>query len=341
MTWDFGDHTMLPGLIDAHVHISGFINSRGRVATGGDSLSQAEQAAGVAGNVLATLRAGFTTVASMGTEGDRALRDAINDGELPGPRILTSLDGLMDTTLTPLQLRKRMRRLRATGADFVKVFAAGSVSQGGHPTFSLEQLTTICLEARRARIRSVIHAQSDASIRRAIAAGCDQIEHGFLASRAVLEEVARSGLEFDPQCRLLIDNYLEHRAALIGMRSFDSAGFAYLEAFGPRMTEAARTALAVPGLSLLYGTDATAGAHGRNADDLVCRVREGGQSPMDALVTATSRNAAALGLGAEVGRVAPGFAADLIVVDGDPLREIEAIRRVLFVMKGGQVFVKP
>ena len=340
VTWDLGDRTVLPGLIDAHVHLTGFINSRGRVSTG-DSVSRAEFDAAVAANALATLRAGFTTVASMGAEGDVALRDAIADGNLPGPRILTSLAGLMDTTLTPLELRRYVRRLPSRGAEFVKVFAAGSVSRGGRPTFSAEQLGTICLEARRIGLRSVIHAQSDSSIRLAIAAGCDQIEHGMLATRTTLEDVARSGLEFDPQCRLVIQNYLDHRAALIGMASFDSTGFAYLAAFLPRLIEGARNALAVPGLSLVYGSDATAGAHGKNAEDLVCRVREAGQSPMEALVTATSRNAAALGLGTRLGRIAPGYEADLIALEGDPLREIEAVRRVVFVMKGGQVFVKP
>ena len=340
VTWDFGDKTVLPGLIDAHVHIAGFINSRGRVNTG-DSVSRAEHSAGVAASALATLRGGFTTVASMGSDLDLPLRDAIDAGRLPGPRILSSLDALTDPTLTGPELRRRLRRYRANGADFVKVLGTSSVARGGLPLFSLEQLTTICVEARRAGSRSVIHAQSDTSIRLAIAAGCDQIEHGFLASRAILEEVARSGLEFDPQCRLVVENYLEHRAALFGMATFDSAGFAYLEAFRPRLKAAARLALSVPGVSLLFGSDATAGAHGRNGDDLVCRVREGGQEPMDALVTATSRNAAALGLGTEIGRIAPGYRADLIAVDGDPVREIEAIRRVIFVMKGGQVFVKP
>lgn len=340
VTWDFSNGTVLPGLIDAHVHIAGFINSRGRVNTG-DSVSRAEHASGIAGSALATLQGGFTTVASMGHSNDLPLRDAIEAGRLPGPRILTSLDPLTDTALSVPELRRWMRRLRARGADFVKVMGAGSVRSGGHPTFSPEQLGTICLEARRAGMRSVIHAQSDSSIRLAIAAGCDQVEHGFLASRGGLEDVARSGIAFDPQCRLVVQNYLEHRAALIGMETFDSAGFAYLEAFLPRLKEAARLALSVPGVSFVFGSDATAGAHGRNADDLVCRVREGGQEPMDALVTATSRNAAALGLGSEIGRIAPRYQADLIAVDGDPLREFEAIRRVIFVMKGGQVFVRP
>jgi imidazolonepropionase-like amidohydrolase len=114
-----------------------------------------------------------------------------------------------------------------------------------------------------------------------------------------------------------------------------------MERMLPVLPGLVRTALATPGLTLLYGTDATAGAHGRNAEDLVCRVREAGQAPMDALVSATSRNAAALGLGDRIGTLAPGYEADLIALDGDPLQEIEAVRRVTFVMKGGKVFLRP
>ncbi|HSE52733.1 MAG TPA: amidohydrolase family protein, partial [Gemmatimonadales bacterium] len=162
--------------------------------------------------------------------------------------------------------------------------------------------------------------------------------HGFFASAAGLEVLTRSGMDFDPQCRLVFANYLGHRERLEGIRGFDSAGFAQMERMLPTFPPLIRTALATPGLNLLYGSDATAGAHGNNADDLVCRVREAGQSPMDALVTATSRNAAALGLGDVIGTIAPGFEADLIALEGDPLTEIEAVKRVAFVMRSGRTF---
>ncbi len=105
----------------------------------------------------------------------------------------------------------------------------------------------------------------------------------------------------------------------------------------PLATAAFKRALATPGLKLVFGTDAVAGADGRNVEELVCRVQAGGQKPMDAIVSATSLAAEAMGLGKRIGRIAPGYAADLIAVDGDPSRDITALRRVVFVMKGGVI----
>jgi imidazolonepropionase-like amidohydrolase len=230
-----------------------------------------------------------------------------------------------------------VRRRQAQGADFIKIFGANSIQAGGAPSFSAAQLAALCGEARRAGLRSVVHIQSDASLEAAAAAGCDQAEHGFFASAEGLGLLAGRGIDFDPQCRLVFANYLGHRDRLAGIRGFDSAGFAQMERMLPTFPPLIRIALATPGLNILYGSDATAGAHGNNADDLVCRVREAGQAPMDALVTATSRNAAALGLGDRIGTLAPGYQADLIGLEGNPLEEIEAVKRVRFVMRAGRV----
>ena len=339
VAYDLSGKTVLPGLIDAHLHV-GYLTPAGRVSLGSGE-SEAEQDAGEAAVVLATLQAGFTTVVSLGAPRDRDLRRDIRRGTRPGPRLLTSLEQFRDSRLTPRELRTRVRRMRSQGADVVKIFASHAVRDGGPPLFSLEQLRAICSEARRVRLRSIVHAHSDTSIALAVSAGCDQVEHGFLATRPALELMARHHIPFDPQCRLVIDNYLEHRKAFEGLRGFDSAGYATMQRFRPLLPALLREALTVPGLEVLFSTDATAGAHGRNADDLVCRVREAGEDPMHALVAATSRNARALGLGDSLGTVAPGFVADLIALDGDPLRDIEAVGRVIFVMKGGQVFVRP
>ena len=337
VTHDLSRYTVLPGLIDIHVHITGYINRLGKVGHGEDGETDDQQAAGQAGNALATLRAGFTTVASMGSEADGRLRDRIESGSIPGPRILTSLTPFSDTRFTPKELRRMVRRRQTEGADFIKIFAASSIAVGGPPSFSPAQLAALCGEARRAGLRSVAHVQSDASIAVAATAGCDQAEHGFFASAEGLERLAQSGVDFDPQCRLVFANYLDHRERLEGIRGFDSSGFAQMERILPTLPPLIRAALATPGLNLLYGSDATAGAHGNNADDLVCRVREAGQSPMEALVTATSRNAMALGLGEVIGTIAPDFEADLIALEGNPLTEIEAVKQVRFVMKGGRV----
>ena len=337
VTHDLSRFTVLPGLIDGHVHISGYINRLGKVAHGEDGETEEQRAAGQAGNALATVRAGFTTVVSMGSEADGRLRDSIESGRIKGPRILTSLAPFSDTRLTPRALRRLVRRRQTEGADVIKIFGARSIGTGGEPSFSREQLAALCGEARRAGLRSIVHVQSDASLAVAAAAGCDQAEHGFFASAEGLELLARGGVEFDPQCRLVFANYLNHRERLEGIQGFDSAGFAQMERMLPTLPPLIRAALGTPGLTLLYGSDATAGAHGNNADDLVCRVREAGQSPMEALVTATSRNAAALGLGEVIGTIAPGFEADLIALEGNPLTEIEAVKRVRFVMRGGRV----
>ena len=341
VTYDLSRYTVLPGLIDAHVHITGYINRFGKVGTGDDGETRAQRVAGGAANALATLRAGFTTVASMGSDADKELRDAIESGSIPGPRVLTSLTPFRDTTLTPEELRRQVRGLKARGADFIKIFGSNTIREGGEPVFSAEQLSALCGEARRLKLRSVVHVQSDASIRAATAAGCDAVEHGALATPEGLRLLAQSGLDYDPQCSLVLTNYLENRARLQGISGFDSTSFAIMERLVPTFPRLIHSAVGTPGLRLIYGTDATAGAHGRNAEDLVCRVREAGQLPMDALITATSRNAIALGLGTRIGTIAPGYEADLIALDGDPLREIEAVRWVKFVMKGGKVYLKP
>ncbi|HEX7023517.1 MAG TPA: amidohydrolase family protein, partial [Gemmatimonadales bacterium] len=209
VTHDLSGYTVLPGLIDAHVHISGYFNRLGRVHTAGDGETPAQEAAGRAGSALATLRGGFTTVASMGTESDKLLRDAINAGAIPGPRILTSLSPASDADLSPRQLRGYLRRLKARGADFVKIFASSSVRTGGVPTFTARQLETLCDGARRRGLRAVVHAQSDASVRMAAQAGCDEVEHGLLASAEGIRTLAEHGVAFDPQCRLVLSNYLD------------------------------------------------------------------------------------------------------------------------------------
>lgn len=340
VTYDLSRYTILPGLIDAHVHISGYITREGRAGGVGEETPEAE-AAGRAANALATLRAGFTTIASMGNWEDKDLRDKIAAGGLPGPRVLTSITQIRGPSLSIDSLRALVRFAHTSEADFIKIFASSSVQAGGLPVFTDQQLEALCGEARRLGLPAVVHAHGDASVRQAATAGCDRVEHGILAETEGLTVLAARGVYYDPQCGLVMDHYLEHWSWFRGMPGFADSSRHVLEEVRSILPSSVRKALAVPGLKMMYGSDAVAGAHGRNAEDLVCRVREAGQTPMDALVSATSLNAEALGLGDDIGRIARGYQADLIALDGDPLQEIEAVRRVRFVMKGGRVFVKP
>ena len=151
--------------------------------------------------------------------------------------------------------------------------------------------------------------------------------------------MSQRGTYFDPQCGLIFNNYLDNRAKYEGIGNYNEAGFAAMRRAIPLAEETIKRALGIPGLKIVWGTDAVAGAHGRNVEDLVCRVQRGGQSPTAAIASATSVAAEAIQLADRIGSVAPGLEADLIAVDGDPSTDITALRRVRFVMKGGKVFL--
>jgi imidazolonepropionase-like amidohydrolase len=150
--------------------------------------------------------------------------------------------------------------------------------------------------------------------------------------------MADRGTYFEPNIGLLIQNYLRNRPKYLGIGNFSEAGFRFMEEALPGNIAMFKKAITVGGLKLLMGTDAGAGAHGRNVDEVITRVREGGQPAMDAITSLTSINAQALGLSDRVGAIKPGLDADLIAVDGDPIKDITALSRVVFVMKGGKIY---
>ena len=334
---DLGDRTVLPGLIDAHTHPAWYFNRQNRLHTAGDGDTPAQSMLAAAANTHATLMAGFTTIQSVGSRSDADLRDWIATQGLPGPRILTSLDPIIDRTLTPDSLRAVVRQHKADGADLIKIFASGSIREGGQQTMSDSQLVAACGEAKALGLRTLVHAHSAASVHAATLAGCSQIEHGLFVTQEVLSLLAARGTFFDPQCALIFRNYLDNRAKYQGIGNYADSGFAVMERMLPVAPQVIRTALATAGLKVVYGTDAVAGADGHNAEDLVCRVQKVGEAPMHAIMAATSLNAEALGLGGQIGAIAPALEADIIAVDGDPLRDITALRRVSFVMKAGRV----
>jgi imidazolonepropionase-like amidohydrolase len=334
---DLGDRTVLPGLIDAHAHPAWYFNRKNRLHTPDDGDTPAQSMLAAAANAYATLRAGFTTIQSVGSRTDADLRDWISMQGLPGPRILTSLDPLIDKSPSPDSLRALVRQRKAQGADLIKIFASGSIREGGQQTMSDSQLVAACGEAKALGLRTLVHAHSAASVRAATLAGCTQIEHGLFVTQDVLSLMASRGTYFDPQCGLIFRNYLDNRAKYQGIGTYNDSGFAVMERMVPVAPGIVHMALTTPGLKVVYGTDAVAGADGHNAEDLVCRVQHAGEAPMHAIMAATSLNAEAMGLGDRLGAIAPGLEADIIAVDGDPLRDITAVRRVRFVMKGGRV----
>ena len=334
---DLGERTVLPGLIDAHAHPVWYFNRQNRLHTSNDGDTPAQSILAAAANAYATLRAGFTTIQSVGSRNDADLRDWIATQGLPGPRILTSLDPLTDPRLSPDSLRALVRERKAQGADLIKLFASASIREGGQQTMSDSQLVAVCGEAKAQGLRTLVHAHSAASVRAATLAGCTQIEHGLFVTQNELTLMAERGTYFDPQCALVFRNYLGHRAEYQGIGNYTDSGFATMERVLPLAVQDVRNALATRGLKVAYGTDAVAGADGHNAEDLVCRVQQSGEAPMHAIEAATSLNAEAMRLADQIGTIAAGLDADIIAVDGDPLADITALRRVSFVMKSGKV----
>jgi imidazolonepropionase-like amidohydrolase len=284
--------------------------------------------------------AGFTTVQSVGSPNDIPLRDAIAKGILPGPRILTAVEPLTqagEKAGTPEEIRAYVRKQKDAGADVIKIFASQSIRQGGGMTLSQEQLNAACDEARKQGLRTLVHAYKDA-VRAATLAGCTEVEHGTLATDDDLNLMAEKGTYLDPQAGLVIENYLLNKEKFLGTPGYTAEGFAAMEKILAMNHELVQRAVKTPGLKIVFGTDALAGSHGRNAEEFIDRVRDGGVEPMAAMVSANSLGAEALGMANEIGSIAPRLQADIIALDGDPLKDITAVRRVVFVMKGGLVY---
>jgi imidazolonepropionase-like amidohydrolase len=335
-TYDLRGLTILPGLIDTHVHLDTHFGKNGRATSQGET--PAQSILYEAENAYVTLMAGFTTVQSIGSPSDVEVRAAIARGVMPGPRLLTSIRPINENTGTPDQIRAFVRKVKADGADLVKLFASKSSREGGGQTMTHEQVAAACGEAKTLGLRTWVHAHSPSSIRAAVNGGCTVVTHGSQATNAELQLMASHGVYFEPNIGLVSQNYLENRSRYFGIGNFDDQGFAFTEKGIPMKLEMFKNALKVSGLKLLMGTDAGAGAHGRSAEEIIYRVQIAGQRAADALAGATSLNAQSIELDNRIGAIAAGMDADLIAVDGDPLKDITALRRVAFVMKGGKVY---
>ncbi len=334
VTYDLGDATLLPGLIDVHVHLNWYFGPDGRYGGRGVLPSFATDA--VLDNARATLMAGFTTVQSVGWIGDKPLREAIAAGVVNGPRILTSLGQLQGGSSTPQELRERVRQAKADGADLIKFFASASIRDGGRMNVTQAQVDAVCGEARAQGLRTLVHAHSADSVIASVKAGCTQIEHGMFVDDAAIKAMADAHVYFDPNIGLVLQNYLEHRDEYDGTGNFNEDSFAAMQAAIPRGLEVFRKALAA-GIKMPMGTDAVAGAHGHNAREIIARVQKGGQKPMDAIVGATSLAAESMKLASQIGSIDAGYEADVIAVRGDPSEDITRLRDVVFVMRAGNV----
>jgi imidazolonepropionase-like amidohydrolase len=335
-TYDLGGFTILPGLIDTHVHLDTHFGADGRATTRGETPQQSILYE--VENAYITLMAGFTTVQSIGSPFDVDVRAAIARGVVPGPRLLTSIRPINENSGTPDEIRAFVRKLKADGADLVKLFASKSSREGGGQTMTDAQIQAACAEARTVGLRTWVHAHSPSSVRAATLARCTAVTHGSQVTDAELKLMQERGTYFEPNIGLVSQNYLENKSRYFGIGNFNEEGFAFTEKGIPMKREMFKRALTVSGLKLLMGTDAGAGAHGRSAEEIIYRVQVAGQPGRDALRDTTSLNAQSLNLGDRIGSIAPGFEADLIAVDGDPLKDITALRRVVFVMKAGKIY---
>jgi imidazolonepropionase-like amidohydrolase len=353
---DLSDATVLPGLIDSHVHLTGDPGG----AFWQEAVETAEHATLVgAKNALLTVKAGFTTVRDLGSAKltGFALRDAVREGLVPGPRILASgtavsiIGGHGDssgfrpevlaaiaegnTCTGPVDCAARVREFSKRGADVIKITATGGVlSQQGRGLgqhFTADEMKSIVDTATTLGLKVTAHAHGDDGIRGASEAGVASIEHGTYASPATLAVMKAKGTFMVPTLMALTG--LKDRVGkniytpVVEAKAKDT-----LEMWGKQVQASNRA-----GVKIAFGTDAGVFEHGRNGQEFALMVEKGGMTQKAALVSATTGAAELLGLETEVGTIAPGKAADIIAVAGDPMTDPRSLEKMRFVMAAGRI----
>lgn len=357
---ELGDATLMPGLIDAHVHIDSERSDDFRQDTL-DALQRpvAELALDAAERARRTLRAGFTTVRNLGSAHvvDVALRSAQRRGVAESPRVVASgsalgatgghcdQHGFREGALVqevaegvadgPDALRAQVRRHVKYGSDVIKVCVTGGVLSEGDdvdvPQLTQAEMDAVVDEAHALRKKVAVHAHGATGAKRAVRAGADSIEHGTFLDDEAFQLMRQRGTYFvpTPLNQRIYDEQLA-RGARFHPRVREK-----IEIAKRARRESFQRALAA-GVRIAFGTDAGVIPHGRNAEQLGIMV-EYGMRPADALRSVTSVAAELLGLGEQVGQLAPGRLADVVAVPGDPTRDVRATERVFFVMQGGRV----
>lgn len=335
--YDLRHETVLPGLIDVHVHLTYDFGVNGKY---GNNPRETEEEKDLLYQraLWDTLMGGFTTVQSVGAPPDATLRDFVALHWIPGPRVLTAYEPIVGSPRvgSPDVLRAKVIMLNYEKADMVKLFASKSIRDGAGATLTPEQLEAACGEANKLGMRTLVHAYRE-SVHNATLAGCTEIEHGTYATADDLKLMASKGTYFDPQVGLVIQNYLSYQDAFSGSGNMNAEGFEYMRKALPVNQQLFKDAIHTPGLKVVMGTDAVAGGHGREVEEIIARTKLG-QPPMDAFIAATSLNAESLRLSNDIGSIAPGLEADIIAVNDDPLKDPGTLRNVIFVMKGGVVY---
>ena len=350
---DLSSKTVLPGLIDCHTHLTFDPTSLGYEALG---ISIPREALIGARNARVTLEAGFTTVRNVGANGysDIALRDAINAGDVPGPRIVASgpaigsTGGHVDVSLLAPEFHyksdgvadgvpaviAKTREIIKYGADCIKIAATGGVlSKGDSPgaeQFSDEEIRAIITEAHRLGRKVAAHAHGAAGIKQAVQAGVDSIEHGSFIDDEAIQMMKQHGTYLVPTLYLgdwFLENYKK-----VGVPEF-------MVAKARVVMPAARLNIArafKADVKVAFGTDAAVYPHGLNAREFGVMVKLG-MPPMQAVKSATINAADLIGWSERVGAIEPGHYADIIAVSGDPSTDVTVLEKVEFVMKGGKV----
>jgi len=334
---DLGNVTVLPGLIDAHTHITYHFDATGHFGLAGDS-SPALTMQYAAENARNTLYAGFTTARNLGAGGrvDLNLRDAINRGEIPGPRLLVSGEPLLSDMIpesadspTRLQLIRQFVRARVgEGVDVIKIFEG--IDESGKPLFSEDEIRAAVEEAAKTNRRVAVHAHEAAAIKAAIKGGCASVEHGTFLDDEAIRLLVEHHTALVPTL-YLPTYYLEHKSQFV----FGNSAWEFFERLQAHNLDNTRRAKRA-GVWIVSGSDAVAGLHGHNAREIEWLVKAG-LTPAEAIHAATVDAARLLGLEAEIGEIKAGKVADIIAVEGDPLREINRLEEVKFVMKGGDI----